>query len=90
MAERFVFLYIRIHILEYKSVWTFQLLDTPYYILYTIALGGLSETVRPDPIPNSVVKRLSGDDNTLARVRENTSLPDLNKALPKGELFLFR
>ncbi len=40
--------------------------------------GGLCVVVRPDPIPNSVVKHNSGDDNASARVCENTSLPDLN------------
>ena len=42
---------------------------------YNAILGDLSEAVRPDPIPNSVVKRFSGDDNISARVCENTSLP---------------
>ena len=31
--------------------------------------------VRPDPIPNSVVKRSIGDDNEVARLCENTPLP---------------
>ena len=54
---------IRIHIFKYK--W------------YTNFLGGLCEVVRPDPIPNSVVKHFSGDDNISARLCENTSLPGL-------------
>ena len=49
--------------------------------------GGLSEVVRPDPIPNSVVKRFSGDDNAWATGCENTSLPDLIKpSLKEGFL----
>ena len=51
----------RIHILGYK--------------VYNAILGDLSEVVRPDPIPNSVVKHFSGDDNISARLCENTSLP---------------
>jgi hypothetical protein len=51
--------------------------------------GGYREVVRPDPIPNSVVKRSIGDDNVLARVCENTSLPDLIKpSLKEGFLLL--
>ncbi len=45
--------------------------------------------VRPDPIPNSVVKRYSGDNNASERLCEDNSLPDLIKALPKGGLFCF-
>ncbi len=35
----------------------------------------MSASVLPDPIPNSVVKACSGDDNISARLCENTSLP---------------
>ncbi len=38
-------------------------------------------------IPNSVVKRLSGDDNGCASDCENTSLPDLLKPSPKEGFF---
>lgn len=44
---------------------------------YNKILGGLSEVVRPDPIPNSVVKHFSGDDNVDESLCENTSLPGL-------------
>lgn len=49
--------------------------------------GGLSVMVRPDLIPNSVVKRYSGDDNPVERLRENTSLPDLLKPTLKVGFF---
>jgi hypothetical protein len=49
----------------------------------------LCVAVRPDPIPNSVVKRFSGDNNASARLREDSSLPDLIKpTLKVGFLFI--
>lgn len=50
--------------------------------------GGLSDTARPDPIPNSVVKRISGDDNEAVGLCENTSLPDLLKPTLKVGFFM--
>jgi hypothetical protein len=37
--------------------------------------GDLSDVVPLDSIPNSKVKRVSGDDSSWATERENTSLP---------------
>lgn len=44
--------------------------------------------VRPDPIPNSVVKRYSGDDNVVERLCENTSLPEILKPTLKVGFFV--
>lgn len=62
---------------------TEKYVDVNLNMCYTINLGGLSDTALPDPIPNSVVKRVSGDDNAFARVCENTSLPGFLKISKK-------
>lgn len=49
--------------------------------------GGLCVVVRPDPIPNSEVKRFSGDDNAWATVCENISPPYELKASLKDAFF---
>ena len=38
--------------------------------------GDLSDLVPPDTIPNSEVKRISGDDSSRATGRENSSSPE--------------
>ena len=45
--------------------------------------------VRPDPIPNSVVKRSIRDDNTSARLCENTPLPGFIKSKKRKLVTMF-
>jgi hypothetical protein len=52
--------------------------------------GGDSEVATPVPIPNTVVKHLSGDGTAPARVWESSTLPEFFRArIPPGVRALF-
>src|SRR5687768_13814021 len=60
---------------SWENYTTASTLDTLVLILYTSSCGDLCAEVRPDPIPNSVVKLCSGDDTARETSWDNTSLP---------------
>lgn len=55
-------------------------------ILYHSQTGVSSDLEPLHPIPNWIVKRVSGDDSLWATGRENSSMPVLNN-LPLGRFF---
>ena len=82
-------IYIYLYYLQYVLSYVFWVFAVLYSVLSagTSILGGLSEEVTPDPIPNSVVKLFSADGTAWFFVWESRSPPG---SLLKAEATLLR